>query len=223
VIDQLINCIPEELKNKSGEVFYSGANAFSGKKQLYILGINPGGSPEIKIKDTVIERAKYVLEKFRWSEYIEGQWGNYAPGKHPFQQRVQHLLKKLNLQPEEVPASNLVFVRSPREKDIDKEKYKEYTELCWKFHETVIDFLEIEVILCLGNTPGKFVRNKLCTRNRPIDTWAEQNNRRWKTKVYKNGKQQKVIVVPHPSISNWLSEDCDPSHIISKHFKVIKK
>jgi hypothetical protein len=59
-----------------------------------------------------------------------------------------------------MPASNVLFVRSSREKDI-KELYNEYAEKCWNFHEKVIKDLSIKTILCFGKTLGNFVKKKL--------------------------------------------------------------
>jgi hypothetical protein len=38
MIEKIIKFIPDKLLDKSGAVFYSGRNAFSGNKDLYILG-----------------------------------------------------------------------------------------------------------------------------------------------------------------------------------------
>lgn len=43
MIEQFAKHIPPELEDCSGAVFYSGRDAFSGLKDLYVLGLNPGG------------------------------------------------------------------------------------------------------------------------------------------------------------------------------------
>ncbi|MFN6037141.1 MAG: hypothetical protein ACK452_01640 [Bacteroidota bacterium] len=222
MLEELFKQIPKNLLKESGEVFYSGKNAFSGKKKIYILGINPGGSVENHINDTIEKQAKNAIRFSKrnpnWSEYKDGQWEGKSPGTHVFQIRMNHLLKNLNLSPYYIPASNLVFVRSAREGNFNKSLYKEYAKLCWNnFHEKVINKLEIKIIICLGNTPGNFVRKKLKMGNDLIDSFAEKNKRKWQTKIYQNEKKQKVIIIPHPSISDWTTKECDPTKKLLKH------
>jgi hypothetical protein len=225
MLEELFKQIPKKLLKESGEVFYSGKNAFTGKKKIYILGINPGGSKENHKDDTIEKQAKKTLNISKknpnWSEYKDGQWEGKESGSHVFQIRINKLLEeKLKLSPYEIPASNLVFVRSPREGKLDKKLYKEYAELCWSnFHEKIVSKLDVKIIICLGNTPGNFVRKKLNMKKDPIDSWEENNNRKWKTKIYENDKKQKVIILPHPSVSDWTTKECDPSKIILKHIR----
>ena len=223
MLEELFKQIPKKLLKESGEVFYSGKNAFSGKNTFYILGINPGGSKEDHLNETVEKQAKKAIEisknKADWSEYKDGEWEGRPKGMHVFQKRMKELFeKKLKLNLYKIPASNLVFVRSRREDKYDKCKFKEDSELCWnEFHVKVIQKLESKIIICLGNTPGNFVRKKLNMYKKPIATLEERNIRKWSTKVYENDKKQKVIVIPHPSVSDWTSPECDPSEIILMH------
>jgi hypothetical protein len=223
MIEEFYKNIPKELLKESGEVFYSGKNAFTGKKNIYILGINPGGSKEEHLDETIEKQAKKTLNISKknpdWSEYKDGKWEKSLQGKHVFQIRMQYLFKKLKLSPYQIPASNLVFVRSRREAELNKTLYKEYAELCWtNFHEKIIQTLGIKIIICLGNTPGNFVRKKL-NMNKKLVYYPERNNRKWATKIYENDKKQKVIIIPHPSVSDWTTDDCDPSVIVSKYIK----
>src|ERR1035441_2476288 len=48
-----------------------------------------------------------------WNTYIDDDWGR-GSGKHHMQKRVCFMLRTLGLEPREVFATNLVFVRSPR-------------------------------------------------------------------------------------------------------------
>jgi uracil-DNA glycosylase len=140
---------------------------------------------------------------------------------HVFQKRMKELFETdLKLDLYEIPASNLVFVRSPRKDKYEKAKFKEDSELCWsKFHEKIIKKLDIKIVICLGNTPGNFVIKKLNMNKTPIETLEERNDRKWRTKVYENDQKQKVIVIPHPSVSDWTTKECNPLKIISKYIK----
>lgn len=219
MIEKFAEMIPNDLREISGSVFYSGRNAFTGKKKLYLLGINPGGNIEMQKKETLKWHTEKVLseKKQNWSAYKDESWRGYAPGTHGLQPRILHLLKNLELSAYKIPASNVVFVRSSRENDI-KELYNEYAEKCWDFHEKVIKDLSIKTILCFGKTPGNFVKKKL-KANVLIDQFIENNNRKWKTQVFKNEKNEKVIIATHPSIADWTNIKTDPSSIIRKHLE----
>lgn len=217
MIEFFAKFIPDELMEKSGSVFYSGRNAFSGKKQLYILGLNPGGS-EIKQKDETIRwHTENILngKNPNFSEYNDGIWKGKKAGTSKLQLRILHLLKALNLDVSETPASNICFVRSPRESHI-ADKIKDYMDSCWSLHQNVIDQLGIQTILCLGKTAGKYTRSKIGA-NILIDECIENNNRKWKTQVYKNNKNQIVIVATHPGIADWTNEKTDISDLVKKY------
>lgn len=216
MIEKFVEYIPNELKNLSGAVFYSGRTAFQGKKDLYIIGLNPGGS-DILHKDATLSRhTETILAKNPdWSEYKDEIWGGYKPGSYGLQPRILHLLKSLNLSPHEVPASNVCFVRSQRERNISDKLY-EYAALCWPFHERVINELEIKVILCFGKSAGTFVRKKL-QANKLIDEFIEKNDRKWSSQVFENTKNQIVIVATHPSIADWTNPATDPSGLVKKY------
>ncbi|SDX55106.1 Uracil DNA glycosylase superfamily protein [Lutibacter oricola] len=219
MLEEFTELIPQELKDKSGSVFYSGKNAFKGNKDLYILGINPGGSEILQENETVAWHTKKVLEidNANWSEYKDEIWKGTKPGNTGLQPRVLHLLNQLNVSPYEVPASNVCFVRSPREKNISK-FLNTYAELCWPFHQKIIDELNVKVVLCFGQSAGDIVRKKLGASEK-IDEFIETNRRNWKTRVFKNKKGQIVISATHPSRADWTNPDSDPSPLVKKYLR----
>jgi uracil-DNA glycosylase family 4 len=223
MIEKFAKLIPPELMHLSGAVFYSGRNAFKGKKELYVIGLNPGGSDRDK-KKTVSNHTEATLKRINpdWSEYKDETWGtNRPPGTHGLQPRILHMLRILNLSPHNVPASNVCFVRSERERNIS-DKLHEYAELCWPFHEKVITELQIKIILCFGKSAGNYIRSKI-QADEFIDEFVEKNERKWKTKVFRNNKGQIVVVATHPSIVDWTNENTDPSELVKKHYSLIKE
>lgn len=119
MVDELATLIPQSILAASGSVFYSGRAAFSAPSRLYILGLNPGGSPQEQAKETVAWHTEKVLrrESPTWSAYLNEGWQGAHPGTWGMQPRVLHMLRGLKLEPGSVPASNLVFLRSAREND----------------------------------------------------------------------------------------------------------
>ena len=216
VIDDLAKLIPDELWNKSGSVFYSGRSAFSEPGRLYILGLNPGGDPAKQARETVARHTRNVLMKkpALWSEYSDESWCGYLPGRRGMQPRVVHLLNKLGLEPGEVPASNVIFLRSRREKGLVGTP-DQLAETCWPFHRTFIERNRPDVILCFGKTAGEFVKRKTGAQQH-VDEFVEANARHWKSLTFANRTNLRVVVATHPSIADWTNPKTDPSELVRR-------
>ena len=212
MIEDFVKYIPSKLQHKSGMVFYSGRAAFSRRRELYILGLNPGGNPTKQSNETVAWHTSKVLSEKpdTWSAYSDESWEGKPPGKHGMQPRILHLLKNLDLEPGKVPSSNIVFERSRRASDI---AWRQLAEVCWPFHRAVISQLRPRVILCLGKTAANLVMEKTCAVDR-VDCFAENNDRRWKSICFANHKGLKVIQVAHPSRADWTTPEADPSDLV---------
>ena len=88
-LDGFVKLIPQCLLQKSGAVFYSGRKAFSNRSPLYILGLNPGGSPTEQAGDTVERHTCGVLKKPEyWSEYQDEIWRGTSKGTSGMQPSV---------------------------------------------------------------------------------------------------------------------------------------
>ena len=211
----LRQAIPGELLAQSGKVFYSGRNAFSAESCLYVLGVNPGGDPAAMQDETVASHTEWVsaAAPTDWSAYRDERWKGKQPGRHGMQLRILHMLSAVSLQPGAVPASNLVFVRSRREKGISDD-FERLAGLCWPFHRYVIQILNPKVILCLGKTAGEYVR-KMTDCNEQYATFVEQNNRRWQSTAYRSAQGLKVVVATHPSVADWTVRQSDPTPLVT--------
>ncbi|MBX2822386.1 MAG: uracil-DNA glycosylase family protein [Rhodothermaceae bacterium] len=216
-LEEFAATIPPELKEHSGAVFYSGRGAFETQSSVYILGLNPGGDPASQADHTVERHTQRVLQSVEkdWSEYRDEVWSEgKEAGTSGMQPRVLHLLNGLGLNPGTVPASNVVFVRSSREKDIKKD-FETYAELCWPFHKKVIDSLHINTIICLGRTAGGWVREQLEVSTQ-IAVCVEDNKRKWRSRAYRREDGLIIIEATHPSIADWTAPATDPLPMIKK-------
>ena len=213
-LDQFVAKIPSSILDESGKVFYSGRDTFSKPSPLYILGVNPGGDPANHLTETVRSHTNLVLTVLpsNWSAYRDESWEGAAPGALGMAPRILHILKQVGIDPGSAPASNLFFVRSRREAHV-KDRQAKLSDLCWPFHQLVIDQLKPRVILCLGATAGKFVCKKVGA-NRLIGTFVEQNNRHWPSRAFESPSGLRVVVAAHPSIADWCSEAADPTGLI---------
>lgn len=218
-IEAFTEKIPPSLLSSSGKVFYSGHNAFSTCSSLYVIGVNPGGSPEEHSTETVGSHTQDVLKNFPddWSAYRDESWEGAVPGTYGMAPRILHMFAELGVNPGSVPCSNLFFVRSSRENDLIKEKNM-LADLCWPFHAYVIEKLKPKVILCLGKTSGTYIRQRL-KANIFIDDFTEKNNRRWQSQAFKNSRGTIVIVTTHPSIADWTARQTDPTPLVKQMLK----
>jgi hypothetical protein len=215
MIEDFIGLIPSSLHSCSGKVFYSGRLAFNSNSDLYLLGLNPGGSPEALALETLAGHSKMVLNRLpdNWSAYRDESWEGTPPGTYRMQPRVLHMLNCLGLDAGLVPASNLIFVRSEREAQLaDSEKL---AMSCWQFHKAVIERLGVKVVVCFGATAGSWVCRQLNVTS-CVDSFVEQNQRRWTSRTFKNPSGVAVIVATHPSIADWTNANTDPTPLVRK-------
>jgi|SRR6478672_6358470 len=209
----LLELVPAELHAHSGGVLYSGRSAFRGPRPLYLLGLNPGGDPAAQGDETIgrsicIARTRSQSEG---SAYADESWQDRAPGTATLQPRVLHLLRSLNLEPRSVPASNVVFVRSKREGLLMRKA--ELLRDCWPLHEAVIRGLRVRVIACMGATAGAWTR-EMVGAHELVESWSEQNDRRWTSRTHIGRDGLQVVTLAHPSIAAWNTAAADPSHLV---------
>lgn len=214
MIETFAKLIPESVQRASGSAFYSGRTAFSNPSTLYILGLNPGGSPVKQASETVQRHTKSVLESKppEWSEYCDESWENAPPGTYGLQPRLLHMLKQLSLNPRLVPASNVIFVRSSRESTLAGD-FGDLASQCWQFHQSVIQELKIQVILCFGKTAGTWVAKQTNAKHL-VGTYVEKNSRRWSSVAYSNDAGLYVVTASHPSIADWTSDKTNPTPLL---------
>lgn len=213
LIETALTQLPAEILERSGAVFYSGREAFSGSKSLYVLGLNPGGNAEEQRQNTVATHlAKHSKRKTAWSEYTDERWEGREPGTYGIQPQLLQLFQKLNLDARYTPASNVVFVRTRNELSLKSEKTR-LLDLCWPVHHAVIKALKVKVVLCLGKTAGSWACSKL-NANNPVGRFVETNKRGWATNAYCTEGGLVVISATHPARADWRNPAADPASLI---------
>jgi hypothetical protein len=208
--------VPTYLHAASGKVLYSGRSAFASPSVFYLLGFNPGGDPDKQRDDTIGKNIWIALHTLEddWSAYVDEKWTSAQPGRSPMQISVQHLCRKLNLDPRKVPASNLIFGRSRRESSL-LGKRDQLIEDCWPVHQAVIDALGIRIIICFGQSAGQYVR-KVIGADQPVDSFVEKNNRRWTSTIHGGRDQRFVVTLTHPGVASWRAAASDPTDMIER-------
>ena len=194
-------------------MFFSGRSAFESPSELYLLGLNPAGG--IDRPFTVAMNIKDVLHHHsdNWSAYRDERWRGAKPGNSPMQRRVLYLLRRIGRDPGEVPASEVVFLRSTDWTKLGD--FESWARACWPFHQAVIDRLGVRVIACLGRKAGYWVRNRLNAHEK-VDEFVEDNRRFWKSRVHTNRDGLTVVTLTHPSQAAWTVPATDPTDLVER-------
>ncbi len=213
LLASLLSLVPSSLHERSGSVFYSGRSAFAQPSDLYILGLNPGGSPIAQSGETIGKDIEASLSgRQDWSAYQDDSWQGRCPGTWRMQPRVLHLLRGLGRDPRRTPASNVVLVRTAREADLRKDKAA-LLAACWPVHAAVIEALEVKAIVCFGRTAGGWVREALGAHE-PAGRFVEGNQRQWTSTAHRNVEGRIVLTLTHPSIADWRCPATDPTALV---------
>lgn len=217
-IDAALSSLPAALLERSGSVFYTGPEAFTETRRVYLLGLNPGGNPDRQASETIGKSiADYRALTRQWSAYADDSWEGAPPGTWGLQPRVIHMLRKLDLNPRLTPASNVVFVRSTTEATLRAEK-QQLLDMCWPVHQAVIDTLGVKAIICFGGTAGKWVREKV-QANQFLDSVRETNARGWKSEAHQAENGRTVVTVTHPGRADWRNPAADPTPLVARVLK----
>ena len=211
----------------SGKAFHSGRLAFSAPRDLYILGLNPGGDPEDRSEtvDSNIEQVRHEAED--WCAFLDQDWRPggryYGRAKAPLQLEMQELAACLGLDLRGVPASDVFFTRSRQAHHTANQR--ELVELsmrgagpsrspaegsCWPFHQAVIKGLGIRVVLCLYNGAAEFVREKTGARAQPVDRACARSRagREYWRETFETPSGLKIVQITRPTGIPWTRNAC---------------
>ena len=196
----------------SGKAFHSGRLAFSAPRDLYILGLNPGGDPEDR-SETVASNIEQVRgEEEDWCAFLDQDWRpggrNHGRAKAPLQLEMQELAACLGLDLRGIPASDVIFARSRQAHHIVNRR--KLMDLCWPFHQAVIEGLRIRVVLCLYKEAAEFVREKAGTRAQPIGRVCERSRagREFWREAFAAPCGLKVVQITRPTGIPWTRNAC---------------
>ena len=223
MIEQFANFIPSELKDCSGAVFYSGRDAFSGIKDIYVLGLNPGGDPFERPDETIRRHTDGVLRRkpSRWSEYSCERWGDRERGQGSIQPSMIHLIKGLGYDPRDIPASNVLFTRTVSAEELkrDKTKLNRLSNACWRFHREVISHIKPKLILCLGRD-AQSILQKQTNASKKILSRKSHYGRDYLIEVFRNQRGCGLVSVRHPGHIKWMKKELvDLSGVVGQTLK----
>jgi hypothetical protein len=212
LFEELIRRIPPELLHASGKAFHSGRRAFSGSRDLYILGFNPGGDPQDRTETvaTNIEQVRHEAED--WCAFLDQDWRPggryYGRGKAPLQLEMQDLATCLGLDLRGIPVSDVIFARSRQAHHMDNPR--KLMDLCWPFHQAVIEGPRIRVVLCLYKGAAEFVREKTGARVQPVDRACARSRagREYWRETFEAPSGLKIVQITRPTGISWTQNAC---------------
>ncbi|MEO0680113.1 MAG: hypothetical protein AAF192_06840 [Pseudomonadota bacterium] len=204
--------VPEGLLSRSGKLVYAGAAAFEGRREVYVLGINPGGDPVAQARETVAASLAQAQAAPRWNAYLDESWAGRPPGEAVLQRRLRGLFDRLGLDLRDTPASNVVFERSRTERDL-RGRWAALVEACWGFHAAVIDGLGVRMVVCLGGSAGRAVRARLGARA-VVAEFREGNARGLRSWVHEAPSGVRVATLTHPGRADWGNAAADPVGVL---------
>lgn len=214
-IDAALERLPEQLRSRSGSVFYAGKEAFTGQRPVYFLGLNPGGNPEAQADNTIADHITEFRSRANpWSASLDDSWEGAKPGTWGMQPRVLHMLTQLGFDPRAVPASNVVFVRTRDEATLKLEKAQLLKD-CWPVHQAVIENLGVRAVVCFGGTAGRWVRERTGA-NKLFDRFKETNDRGWTSEAHRSADGRVVVTVTHPGRADWRNPAADPTSLVRR-------
>lgn len=218
-IQSALDRLPQHLLPRSGSVFYTGRSAFEQPCELYILGLNPGGSPLTQANETIAQDLAqwHDVEHQHWSAYHDESWAGRPKGTAGMQPRLIHMFRQLGLNLRDTPAANVVFVRSSNEAALESEK-PALLRACWPVHEAVLDALGIRSVLALGSTAGRWVREAIGAHT-SIGTFKETNDRGWSSEAHQAPDGRAVITLSHPGRADWRNPAADPTGLVEAVLK----
>ena len=211
MIEEFAELIPKSLQDKPGFAFLSGRRAFSGSRDLYLLGTNPGGNDWGDY--TISKNVTHALTHEDWSAYRDDCWGRNCT-KNRLQRGVLHLFKGLELNAGKVPASEVVFLQSHSVPELEG-NFEKLAAQCWPLHQAVIDRLDVKVVACIGKRAGFWVRNRLNAQIQ-IDEFVEKNKRQWESHSHRNTDGLIVVTLTHVSQASWTNPASDPTMLVKR-------
>lgn len=190
LLDEMLGLVPEHLHNLSGSILYSGYETLLRPSPIYLMAINPGGDPT-QITTSIADHTRNMVlnQPGNYSAYINESWKGRPLGEEHVQRRTRRLLNGLGLDPRNVPATNLVFQRTPGAGDIPPERFAE----CWPFHRAMIEKVGARVIVCLGAPVAEHAKKVSGA------TWlVEDNHQPERTWIYRMHDGRAIVRGVHP-------------------------
>jgi hypothetical protein len=142
-------------------VFYNDPRYTLARGDLYLIGLNPGGSGDYDYMREDTENVEWWIRmegalEHPFSSYVDEEWIlGRGKGGSPHQFNVRRLLghickgEDINEVTRRSFATNLYFYRTPGGTEL--QKYPSELVDCWSYHERFLAIVKPKIIICNGN------------------------------------------------------------------------
>jgi hypothetical protein len=200
-----VSVLLSDIIDNSGAVLYSAWETVR-PGEMYIMGLNPGGDPEI-IRDSIRGELNSIKTGMRsCNAYLEPWRPN---SRTPLQVHMINLIECINRNIEEICASNLVFLRSRNQSGVSFN----LADLCWPVHQYIIRIIQPKYLLVFGNgalSPYSFLRKKHFQfyNYMPKEDVIDSGHGVWKCRAFQTTiEDSKMTVVGLPHLSRYRADD----------------
>ena len=190
----------DDYLSKSGEFIYSATNTLR-KGDVYLLGFNPGSSPDDKTQRTIKEDLEN-FESTTINKTLDEFWSDDKKSTKPLQDILPQLIHYLlDIDLREICQSNLIFARSIDATSLDD--FMSHADKCWPCHELILNIIQPKLLLCNGsgekNSSYSYIGKKFEVNDLE---WKEHGNTTASWKVFNTTilKRETIVVAfPHTS------------------------
>ena len=192
----------EDYLSKSGEFIYSETNTLR-KGDVYLLGANPGSSPDDKTKRTIKEDLEN-FESTTINKTLDENWGKNKISKKPLQNRLVSLIPNLlNKNFRDICQSNLIFARSVDLNSLDDFNF--HAKKCWPCHKLILDIIQPMLILSNGSGENRSAYSYI-NKNFEVNNleWREHGSTSASWKIFNTTiLKRETIVAAFPHLSRF--------------------
>lgn len=179
--------------------------------------MNPGESPDDQPDRSVQRNIDYVLQEGQnnWSAYRDDPTEGQTGGTRKLRKAMLALCAQLDADPGCIPTSTLVFARSPNQAAL--KNFEASAQHCWRFHQAVIEALDIRVIICASVEVGRWVRTQLAwnVMGHGTEQVPDKPKNQPAILLYKaKSNAISVFELPHPSRFSWQRLETDLTELV---------
>jgi len=151
--------LPPDIRKRSGRALYSPTSTLESGSPIYFLGIYPGfveGNREPHNDWSIdFDLDRLAAGNIREHAYLDERWGEAEVGQDAMQKKALHVFTILARGPgdellRKTPASNMILLRNKKENEKLLRSRRQIIELCWPFHQAIIDAKKPELVLVHG-------------------------------------------------------------------------
>lgn len=205
--------LQSDMLDESGGVLNSPEASLNPqtKNDVYFLGLNPGGAAPADEKGRITEGTTTIYESLAmcrlgvcgWDQNWSRKDASYRPGEAPLQRRFKHVARRLGIPYPEILATNLIFVRSSRFRELSS--VEDQIQACLPVHKLMMNVIRPKRLWVMGNPAHAHDVLNLSNVE-----WRQANHGNWSIgtgTVEFCGRELRFCHTPHLSLWDATKDD----------------